>query len=208
MLNNTTDASLCQEFKPTWLYIKQHNVTGLKYFGRHTGIDPIKYAGSGTYWRHHIKKHSNDVSTIWCQLFNDKETMVKYATTFSVKNNIVESKEWANLMVEDGVNGSVKGRKMPPRSEEMRKNLSAAKTGERNGMFGKTHTDEVKQKHRNRMLGTHMSEDAKQKSSMNKKGKSLSESHRANLSVANKGIPWTAARRAAQEAKKVNQKSS
>ena len=24
------------EFKPTWLYIKQHNTTGLKYFGKTT----------------------------------------------------------------------------------------------------------------------------------------------------------------------------
>jgi len=35
-----------QEFKPVWLYIKEHNVTKLKYFGKTTTADPIKYKGS------------------------------------------------------------------------------------------------------------------------------------------------------------------
>ena len=37
-------------FVPTWLYIKQHNITKLKYFGKTVRKDPIKYKGSGTYW--------------------------------------------------------------------------------------------------------------------------------------------------------------
>ena len=43
-------------FNPTWLYIKEHNVTGLKYFGK-TTRDPLKYKGSGTHWTRHISKH-------------------------------------------------------------------------------------------------------------------------------------------------------
>jgi hypothetical protein len=33
-----------EPFKPTWLYIKQHTVTGLKYFGK-TTRNPEKYKG-------------------------------------------------------------------------------------------------------------------------------------------------------------------
>ena len=37
--------------KPTYLYVKQHNKTGLKYFGKTTKKDPLKYKGSGLYWK-------------------------------------------------------------------------------------------------------------------------------------------------------------
>jgi hypothetical protein len=43
-------------FKPTFLYIKTHSVTGLKYFGK-TTKDPFRYKGSGVYWVRHLKVH-------------------------------------------------------------------------------------------------------------------------------------------------------
>ena len=33
-------------YQPTWLYVKQHPVTGLKYFGK-TTQNPYRYKGSG-----------------------------------------------------------------------------------------------------------------------------------------------------------------
>jgi hypothetical protein len=48
-------------FKPTWLYIKQHNLTKLKYFGKTINKDPVKYKGSGKHWTRHINKYGNDV---------------------------------------------------------------------------------------------------------------------------------------------------
>lgn len=91
-------------YQPTWLYIKQHNQTGLKYFGK-TIQDPYKYPGSGLRWTRHIRKHGDDVSTIWCKLFSDKDELIKFAIKFSEENNIVESKEWANLKIENGTTG-------------------------------------------------------------------------------------------------------
>jgi hypothetical protein len=79
-------------FNPTWLYIKQHNRTGLKYFGK-TVQDPYKYKGSGVRWLRHLSKHGDEVSTIWSQLFTDKESLTLFALEFSQKNNIVESKD-------------------------------------------------------------------------------------------------------------------
>lgn len=41
--------------KEITLYIKIHNVTGLKYFGKTTKNNPEKYTGSGKHWKRHIK---------------------------------------------------------------------------------------------------------------------------------------------------------
>lgn len=92
-------------FKPTWLMIKQHNVTGLKYFCKTVNKDPIKYKGSGTVWKRHLKVHGNNVTTTWCQLFTDKEVIQMYATKFSIDHNIATSDEWANLILENGIDG-------------------------------------------------------------------------------------------------------
>ena len=119
-------------YKPTWLYIKQHNQTGLKYFGK-TMNDPFLYKGSGTHWMRHIRKHGNDVTTIWCQLFNDKESLTSYALCFSESNKIVESNEWANLRPENGIDGIPKGstakNKGIPRTQQVKDAVSKANKG-------------------------------------------------------------------------------
>jgi hypothetical protein len=86
-------------FKPTYLYIKTHNTTGLKYFGK-TITDPNTYKGSGTVWTRHIKKHGYDVTTEILGYYTDKQECLTAAVEFSNSNNIVESKEWANLRLE------------------------------------------------------------------------------------------------------------
>ena len=86
--------------KPTYLYIKTHNITGLKYFGKTTNNDPYKYNGSGTYWKRHLNKHGNDVSTEIIGYYTDKEECLNVALKFSKDNDIVKSEEWANLKEE------------------------------------------------------------------------------------------------------------
>jgi hypothetical protein len=101
---------MASEFIPTWLYIKQHNVTGLKYFGK-TTKDPYNYKGSGQYWKRHLKEHGNDITTVWIELFSDKEQLVEFAEFFSDFNNIVSAtdnagkKIWANSVPENGLDG-------------------------------------------------------------------------------------------------------
>ena len=91
--------------KPTYLYIKQHPTTKLKYFGK-TTKEPNQYLGSGKLWLKHIKKHGRDyVQTIWYQLFYYENELINFALSFSKENNIVESKEWANLKDENGLDG-------------------------------------------------------------------------------------------------------
>jgi len=91
--------------KKTTLYVKTHNETGLKYFGKTTSKNPISYIGSGIHWKRHIKKHGNNVSTEIIGEFEDRISLQLFAYEFSVLNRIVESDEWANLKIENGLDG-------------------------------------------------------------------------------------------------------
>lgn len=98
------------------LYVKQHNVTGLKYFGMTKSKDPIKYPGSGLHWKRHCKIHGkSDITTTIVGSYDNKDIEIarEFAIKFSADNNIVESEEWANLIVEDLNNGFRYDRKDP-----------------------------------------------------------------------------------------------
>lgn len=90
------------------LYIKTHNTTGLKYFGK-TTRDPYSYSGSGKYWKKHLKKHGDNVTTEIVGSFPSKEECESFALQFSIENNIIESGQWANLINENGLDGAPKG---------------------------------------------------------------------------------------------------
>ena len=82
---------------PTVLYIKQHSVTGLKYFGK-TTRDPYKYLGSGKHWARHIKKHGKEFTvTLWVSEPYYDTSIIEHALHFSHENNIAESNEWQTL---------------------------------------------------------------------------------------------------------------
>lgn len=96
-------------YKPTWLYVKQHSITGLKYFGKTTCSNPIKYLGSGKYWTNHLNKHDKRyVVTLWSYQFVDKTELFNFAIAFSELYDIVNSTEWANLVIEDGLMGGTR----------------------------------------------------------------------------------------------------
>lgn len=88
------------------LYIKTHNITGMKYFGKTTKSDPYSYKGSGKYWLKHIRKWGNDVSTEIYGTYNNQEECTIAALEFSQKHNIVQSNTWANLQEENGIDGA------------------------------------------------------------------------------------------------------
>lgn len=94
-----------KSFKPTYLYIKQHILTGKLYFGK-TISNPDKYLGSGTVWKRHIQKHGKEfVVTLWSELFVDKNELIVFAQYFSESLNIVKSTSWLNLKPENGIDG-------------------------------------------------------------------------------------------------------
>ncbi len=145
-----------KEFKPTFLYIKRHKITGLLYFGKTTGTEKYlleRYNGSGTYWKDHLKIHGKEhVETPWYCLFTEKDELVKFALQCSELWNIVNAKDengkkiWANEKPEDGLEGGngganrgKTGRKQPP--EEKAKQI-AAQTGKKRN----PHTTSTKNK--------------------------------------------------------------
>lgn len=85
--------------KVIYLYIKTHNITGLKYFGK-TTHDPFTYHGSGKVWCQHRKEFGNDIATEIVGSFSDKEECAIFARKFSEDNDIANSPNWANLIPE------------------------------------------------------------------------------------------------------------
>lgn len=85
-----------------YLYIKKHKITGLKYFG-FTKNNPYAYNGSGIYWKRHFRKHGKEhIQTLDVFGFSDLDLCSDFALSFSKRNDIVNSQDWANLMDENG----------------------------------------------------------------------------------------------------------
>lgn len=112
-----------ENFVPTWLYVKVHLITGMKYFGK-TIKDPYKYKGSGKYWIAHMKRHGRDVKTIFAKRFTDPHEMTKFAKIFSDDNRIASSDEWANLNEENGFDGAPVGHKPHKFTDEQKEKIS------------------------------------------------------------------------------------
>lgn len=176
-------------FKPTIFYIKQHTVTGLKYFGKTTNITVTEgsYRGGGKYWKLHIKKHGVEhVKTIWkSDVFTDRNECIEFGLKFSSDNNIVNSNEWANLEPENGINGFVPGALSALRgrtlTEEHKQKLRDARSKQPSPTKGKILSSR----------GTTRSDITKKKMSAAKIGKPSPKKGMANpgASIANKGIP-------------------
>jgi hypothetical protein len=136
-LIETTVTNLKGEFQPTYLYIKEHSVTGLKYFGKTCSDDPYSYLGSGTHWKRHYKTHGKEhIVTSWCKLFTNLRDCVTYALTFSYENDIVKSKGYANIIPENGLDGGgnlLISHKLE--SIQKMKNNQWDRKGEKNPMF-------------------------------------------------------------------------
>lgn len=160
------------EFIPTYLYIKQHTITGKLYFGK-TIKNPEKYLGSGSRWKNHIKKHGKEhVVNLWFHLFDDLFELVSFAISFSNKMDIVESDSWLNMIPEFGIDS--------PRGH---------------GMLGKSHSDETKLKMsiNNAWLGVPKTEEQKLNLSLKMKGRGHTQTDetKAKISKANKGrVGW------------------
>lgn len=107
-----------------YLYVKTHNDTGLKYFGKTTKKDPHKYIGSGKYWKRHLLKHGHNYSTEIIASFEDESACQEFALAFSKKNNIVNSDEWANLQEENGLDGAPIGHEGHKFTEEQLQKIS------------------------------------------------------------------------------------
>lgn len=132
-----------KKFLPTYLYVKEHTVTKLKYFGKTTKKDPSKYRGSGKYWLNHLKVHGNIVTTKIIGYYEDENECMATAIKFSIDNNIVDAvdkdgkKIWANQVIENGIDGGAT--RFGPHTEETKNKI-------RESQVGKKLSDETKNK--------------------------------------------------------------
>jgi hypothetical protein len=99
------------KIKPTRLYYKQCSHCELKYYGKSTLQNVENYKGSGIRWVRHLKKHNATSIHIWNSEWFYDDSIIEAAMKFSFENNIVESNEWANLAIENGVDGGYLGEK-------------------------------------------------------------------------------------------------
>ena len=174
-------------FKPTVLLVMEHNITGLKYFCKTTLLDRVhRYKGSGVVWTKHMREHGFNVKVGLLGFYIDKDRCLNAAKNFSIENNIVDSDEWANLVIETGKNG-------------------ASLIGERNPFYGKKHSLEVIEKMRVQRLGISVNKGAYQSPekrakisasltgrknpqvALKLKGRKLSEETKQKISLAGKG---------------------
>jgi len=145
-------------FKPTALLVVKHNTTGLKYFCKTTLLDRVhRYKGSGTSWTSHLREHGFDVNVGILGFYVEEQRCLDAAKNFSEDNNIVNSNEWANAVVETGKNG-------------------CSMVGERNPFYGKKHTPEAIESARLKRLGRSVN-----------KGAYRSPEQRAKISASLKG---------------------
>jgi len=144
-----------QSFPPTYLYIKQHSITGKLYFGK-TTKNPETYNGSGIRWTKHFSYHGKEyIENVWYCLFLDEQSINEFAVNFSKENDIVKSDNWLNLIEETGLSD-------PIRTLSSRQKMSEAQRGNTKRR-GKTHTDAAKEKNRIAHLGKKASEETLEK---------------------------------------------
>ena len=117
------------KYIPTYLMVKRHCQTGMKYLCKTTRANPIRYLGSGRHWRRHLKQHGKLVETIWCKLYEDRDELINTAMYLSGHYDVVNSKEWANEIPEDGLQGG-QNRGLPsPMKGKRNPKVSVALTG-------------------------------------------------------------------------------
>lgn len=142
-----------------YLYLKTHNVTGLKYLGK-TVQNPFVYEGSGKYWLNHINKHGNDVNTEILFESSNIEEIKNVGLYFSNLWNVVESKQYANLIPEYGTGGDTSMCFTEETLDKIRTSL--AKTRETMDL---SRSVETKQKISETLKGHKVSEETKKKQS-------------------------------------------
>lgn len=170
-----------------YLYVKTHNKTGLKYLGKTVKKDPHSYPGSGKLWRRHLDKHGYDYSTEILLETDDINELKNSGIYYSNLWNVVESDEWANLVIERGDGGDTSN----SLAFKEYVNSRVFPSGESNPFFGKTHSEVTKQKlseyAKKQWSGIPKSNEHKQKISVSLSGKPLTQDRKNKISESMKG---------------------
>jgi hypothetical protein len=178
-----------------YLYLKKHNVSGLKYLGI-TKRNPSTYPGSGKHWKAHLKKYGNDVSTEILFETECKDLLAERGLQLSIEWDIVKSREFANLVNEAGYEGRNHGYICP---ESNKKHLSKLFKGkplkpEHIEKLRYAKSEEHKKKISDTLKGNTLTNDCKKKISAALKDKpkpTRSEEHSNKIRLALEGSTLT-----------------
>ena len=169
-----------------YLCIKTHNKTGLKYLCQTKKKNPYRYLGSGTRWINHLNVHGNDISTEIVGKFKSKKLLVEIGIKLSKKYNVVKSRKWANLRVEEGDGGDtskfIDYKSMKPMPT---------------GLWKRPDLTNYNQSRINPNKGKKLSANTRKKISSSQKGLKKSEEHKRKLSLSMKGKKQTLEQRLA-----------
>ncbi len=146
-----------------YIYVKTHK-TGLKYLGHTTSKNPHTYAGSGKYWKLHLKKHGKEYTTEILKECSTKEETKYWGEHYSKLWNVVASPEWANLKEESGEGGWPKDAHLgKSHSAESKDKMSKARKGVPNPKNSIPKTVDQKEHLRKINLGKIISDEVKLK---------------------------------------------
>lgn len=155
-----------------FIYITTNNINGKKYIGQRKFIKGWQnYLGSGIAFKNAINKYGkeNFHRDIVAIAYSKEE--LDYLEIEWINNlNAIKSEDYYNI-AEGGNSGSKFAGKTEEEMLEIRKKKSVAMKGKNNPMYGKTHTEEVRNKLSKFHKGKSHSRDARNKISMAHKGK-------------------------------------
>lgn len=97
-----------------YLMLKTHNVSGIKYLCKTSRSNPYTYSGSGKIWKRHLKKYGWSFTTEILAECKTKDELIQKGQYYSTLWDVVNSKQFANLVPENGDGGpTMTGKKMP-----------------------------------------------------------------------------------------------
>ena len=95
--------------KKHYILLKTHKVTGLQYLCKHVTANQntcFTYLGSGVRWRRHLAKHGPHIETVILAICENETEAKQKGLEYSELYNVVESKNFANLVPECGQGGA------------------------------------------------------------------------------------------------------
>lgn len=167
-----------------FVYETTNLINGKKYIGKHKGLINDDYLGSGNCLLAAIKKYGKE-NFIRKILFIAKDEQEAYdkEKELIAFYHAIEREDYYNISSGQNLNSNYIDNtdRSYTKTPEYRYKMSIACSGEKNGMYGKHHTEESKKKmseshkgiaagERNGMYGKHHTEESKKKMSENSKG--------------------------------------
>jgi hypothetical protein len=91
------------------------------------------------HWRRHLKVHGDSYTTELLGIWQDKDRLIEYSKKFCEQHNVVGSKEWANMVLEEGLQGASNGETNVSKRLDVRQKMSQNSAQNCYGLFGEDH---------------------------------------------------------------------